>query len=266
MDKLQSTMSDVTNTGQNGAVQADCDVIEIKGLKKAFGKLKVLEGIDLTLNSPGITAILGPNASGKTTLIKCVLGMVIPDDGSIQINDANVIGKYEYRDRISYLPQIARFPENLRVREMLKMVESLRKRPSRVDELIAYYELEEVLNQRLGHLSGGTRQKINLVMALMYDNPVLILDEPSSGLDPIALLKTKDLIMAERAKGKQILITTHIMSLVEELADVVLFLLDGHIHFHGTPEDLRKQYGEEDLERCIARMLAEQGQNQDGHA
>ena len=248
----------MTDTSNENWASESVSSIGIKGLTKRFGKLEVLRDLNLELTQPGITAILGPNASGKTTLIKSVLGMVIPDSGEILINGKNVLGKWQYRDNIDYLPQIARFPENLRVKEMLAMIASLRSRESGAERLIDYYDLLDVLQQKLGHLSGGTRQKINLILALMYDNPLLILDEPSSGLDPLALLKTKDLIRSERDKGKQIIITTHIMDLVEELADVVVFLLEGKVHFHGTIAQLRQTYGEQSIERCIAAMLAEQ--------
>lgn len=230
-------------------------MIEIKQLHKSFGRNHVLRGIDLELGHSGITAVLGPNASGKTTLIKSILGMVIPDSGSILIDGKSVLGEWQYRDQIDYLPQIARFPENLRVRELLDMLKSLRIRRAREQDLIDYFDIRDTLDQRLGHLSGGTRQKVNLVAAFMYDNPLMILDEPSAGLDPLAIQRLKSVIFREKGNGKQILITTHIMSLVEELADEVVFLLEGRIHFRGTLSRLRALYGEEDVEACIARML-----------
>lgn len=215
----------------------------------------MLKGINLSLVKPGITAILGPNASGKTTLIKSVLGMVIPDSGEINMHGKSVLGEWEYRDTLDYLPQIARFPDNLKVRELIKMIQSFRDRPDRSKELIEFFGLEESLGQRLGHLSGGTRQKVNIVVAFMYDNPVMILDEPSAGLDPAALQLVKKLITKEKAKGKLILITTHIMNLVEELADEIVFLLDGVIHFRGTTNALLTEYGESDVEKSIAQLL-----------
>ncbi|MDX1409206.1 MAG: ABC transporter ATP-binding protein [Saprospiraceae bacterium] len=230
-------------------------MITIEQLHKSFGRNHVLRGIDLDLGEPGITAVLGPNASGKTTLIKSILGMVIPDEGNITMNDQSILGEWRYRDQIDYLPQIARFPENLRVRELIAMIKSLRSRASREQELIDFFDIRATLDQRLGHLSGGTRQKVNLVVAFMYDNPLMILDEPSAGLDPLAIQRLKSLIFREKGKGKQILITTHIMSLVEELADEIVFLLEGRIHFRGSLARLRKLYGEEDVEACIARML-----------
>lgn len=230
-------------------------MINIQHLHKAFGKNQVLKGIDLTFDKPGITAVLGPNGSGKTTLIKSILGMVIPNQGDITVMGENIKGKWAYRDQIDYLPQIARFPENLKVSELLRMVKDLRSRDANDKKLIEFFELEPFLDQRLGNLSGGTRQKVNIVQAFMYDSPMMILDEPTAGLDPVAMIRLKELINNERAKGKTILITTHIMSFVEEMADEIVFLLEGHIHFRGSLQSLKNQYQESNLERAIAKML-----------
>jgi Cu-processing system ATP-binding protein len=167
----------------------------------------------------------------------------------------NIKGKWAYRDQIDYLPQIARFPENLKVSELLRMVKDLRSRDANDKKLIEFFELEPFLDQRLGNLSGGTRQKVNIVQAFMYDSPLMILDEPTAGLDPVAMIRLKELINHEKAKGKTILITTHIMSFVEEMADEIVFLLEGHIHFRGSLQTLKTQYQESNLERAIAKIL-----------
>lgn len=231
-------------------------MIEIYNLHKRFGKLDVLKGIDLRFEEMGkISAILGPNGSGKTTLIKCILGMVLPDQGEIRINRQSVQGQFAYREAIDYLPQIARFPENLTVREVIDLIQDIRGRATDETYLLELFGLEPYLNKRLGALSGGTKQKVNLTLAFMYDSPILILDEPTSGLDPIALIRLKDLIRAERQKGKTILITTHIINLVEELADEIVFLLEGKIYFRGAPNLLKLRYATDDLERAIAAIL-----------
>jgi Cu-processing system ATP-binding protein len=233
-------------------------MISIQHLRKKFGKNEVLKGIDLHFDQPGITAVLGPNGSGKTTLIKCLLGMVIPDSGCICMDGENIGGQWAYRERLSYLPQIARFPENLTPRELFSMVKDLRKSSATDEELIQLFDLSPHLNKRLSNLSGGTRQKINLVLAFMYDTPYLILDEPTSGLDPVAMLHLKELIEREKQRGKTILITTHIMGFVEEIADDIIFLLEGQIHFKGSLRTLKLQYQESSLERAIAAMMLQQ--------
>lgn len=233
-------------------------MISIKHLHKSFGKNHVLNGVNLLFDKPGITAVLGPNGSGKTTLIKSILGMVLPDEGEIVVQGENIRGKWQYREHIAYLPQIARFPDNLTVSELLKMVKDLRGAGASDEKLMDLFELKPFLDKRLGNLSGGTRQKVNLVLAFMYDCPLIILDEPTAGLDPVSLVRLKDLIEDHRTKGKTILITTHVMSLVEELADEVVFLLEGHIHFRGNLKVLRETFNETNVERAIAALLERQ--------
>ena len=231
-------------------------MIEFKNLYKRFGKLTVLDGLDLAIKKGGIFAILGPNGSGKTTLIKCLLGMVIPNKGDITYNDESVLRKWNYRNNLNYLPQIANFPANLTVIELLKMVKNLRPKKANDEELIKLFGLEEFLNKKLGNLSGGTKQKVNIVLTFMFDSDLIILDEPTTGLDPISLIHLKELIRKEKSKGKTILITTHIMSVVDELADEIVFLLDGKIYFKGSIEALKEQTNNNNLEHAIANLIS----------
>lgn len=230
-------------------------MIRINGLHKQFGPLTVLEDLDLTINSSGIYAILGPNGSGKTTLIKSILGMVIPNSGEISYKGQSVIKEWDYRSTIAYLPQIANFPHNLTVLELIKMVKNLRAIPSRETELIEQFGLTPFLDKKLGNLSGGTKQKVNLVLTFMFESDLIILDEPTTGLDPVVLVELKKIIEEEKAKGKTILLTTHIMSLVDEIADEVVFLLDGKIYFNGTVDSLKLETHEPNLEKAIAHLI-----------
>jgi Cu-processing system ATP-binding protein len=230
-------------------------MVDIQQLYKSFGQVDVLQGINLKLDQQGIIAILGPNGSGKTTLIKSMLGMVIPQKGKIFIDEEQVIGQWKYRDRISYMPQIANFPQNIKVSELIDMIKNLRSETSLDEQLINLFKLGPFLDKKLGNLSGGTRQKVNIVLTFMFDSPLIILDEPTTGLDPVALIYLKKLIAEERDKGKMILITTHIMNLVEEIADRVIFLLDGNIYFDGTVATLKENTGQSNLERAIAEIL-----------
>lgn len=233
-------------------------MIEFKNLHKRFGKLTVLDGLDLAIKKGGIFAILGPNGSGKTTLIKCLLGMVIPNKGEIYFNNESVLRKWDYRNNLNYLPQIANFPPNLTVIELIEMVKNLRPKESNEQDLIDLFGLKSFLNKKLGNLSGGTKQKVNIVLTFMFDSELIILDEPTTGLDPIALIHLKELIQKEKAKGKTILITTHIMSVVDELADEIVFLLDGKIYFKGSIEALKKQTNNDNLEHAIANLISKQ--------
>ena len=232
-------------------------MIEIKGIRKSFGKLEVLKGFDFSLSNGNITAVLGPNGSGKTTLIKSILGLVVPTAGQIFFDGKSIRKDWEYRRQIGYLPQIARFPENLKVQELIKMVKNLRNLPGNEQELIEIFGLDPFLNKQLGNLSGGTRQKVNIVLGFMFDSPLLILDEPTAGLDPIALIKLKELIEQRRKAGKTILFTTHIMTLVEEIAEDIVFILEGKPFFSGKLEEIQAQRNEQNLEKLIAGILEE---------
>ena len=232
-------------------------MIEVKDLYKKFGKNEVLKGIDLNIERGGIFSVLGPNGSGKTTLIKCILGMVLPDSGNISINGKALKNNYKYRNEIDYLPQIANFPGNLKVSELIAMIKDLRDSKATKDqELIELFKLQPFLNKKLANLSGGTKQKVNLVLPFMFDSPLIILDEPTSGLDPISHLRLKNLIFSEREKGKTILVTSHILSFVEEIADEIVFLLEGKIYFKGSIPDLKAKTEQPDFEHAIASILS----------
>jgi len=232
------------------------NVIEISNLYKSFGKTKVLVGIDQTFEESKITVILGPNGSGKTTMIKSILGMVIPDKGSIKVLNSNIQNQWSYRDSISYMRQIANFPANLTVKELINMITDIRvSNNTKQLELIKDFGLQSFMKVRLSNLSGGTKQKVNIMLAFMYDSPIMILDEPTNGLDPVALIRLKELIKEKKEAGISLIITTHIMQLVEELADEIIFLLDGNIYFKGTVDSLKNKFEEQDIERAIAKIL-----------
>ncbi|WP_033961489.1 ABC transporter ATP-binding protein [Psychroserpens jangbogonensis] len=232
-------------------------MVNIENLHKKFGKNQVLSGLDLTINEGGIFAVLGPNGSGKTTLIKSILGMVIPNKGVINVLGENIKKNSNYRHKIDYLPQIANFPSNLKVKELIKMIKDLRKNTNEDQRLIELFKLEPFLDKKLGNLSGGTKQKVNIVLTFMFDSPLIILDEPTTGLDPISLIRLKDLIQAEKAKGKTILITSHIMSFVEEVSDEIVFLLEGKIYFRGSISELKTKTNQPDFEHAIASILTD---------
>ena len=232
-------------------------MIKIENLHKRFSKNQVLSGVDLNISEGGIFAVLGPNGSGKTTLIKCILGMVIPNKGNIFVGSTSVKNNWTYRQDIDYLPQIANFPSNLSVNELIKMIKDLRNKSCDDQHLIEHFQLQPFLDKKLGTLSGGTKQKVNLLLTFMFDSPLIILDEPTSGLDPIALIRLKELIQQEKAKGKTIVITSHIMSFVEEVSDEIVFLLEGQIYFKGSISDLKTKTNQPDFEHAIASILTE---------
>lgn len=230
-------------------------IIEINGLKKTFGKLEVLKGLSCEFPAGKVISVLGPNASGKTTLIKSILGMVIPDSGEILFKGKPVINTFEYKSAIGYMPQIGRYPENMKMGQLFDMMKDLRKAPVQDDDLVRIFNLESMFNKAMRTLSGGTRQKVSAALAFMFNPDVLILDEPSAGLDPLAAELLKDKIKEQRAKGKLILITSHIMSEVDEIADSVLYLFEGRVKFYKALDQIKVETGEERLGKALTKIL-----------
>jgi Cu-processing system ATP-binding protein len=231
-------------------------LVRITNLAKAFGSLPVLHSVDLAVRPGRVMAIVGPNGAGKTTLIKSLLGLTHPDAGEIWFAGSGVSGDEAYRARIGYMPQIARYPENLTGAELLAMLKDLRGAGARLDEeLIDLLDLESALAKPLRVLSGGTRQKVNAVMAFLFAPELLVLDEPTAGLDPLSSRILKDKILAARASGRTFIVTSHIMNELEELADDVAFMLDGRALFVGTLAELKRMTAQTTLERAIATMM-----------
>jgi len=232
------------------------EAVRVKNLKKRYGKLEVLKGINFVTNFGKITAILGPNASGKTTLVKCILGHVVPSDGEIYVKGLSTFKDVEYKKFIGYAPQEPDFPENLTPAEILNLISSVRETPpSRAKELMKTFGLENFMKRKIKNLSGGTKQKVNLLLALSFDAEILILDEPTVGLDPISNVRFKEVIIEEKERGKAILMSSHIISEVEELADEILFLMDGKVRIRGSVEEVKRIAGERKLERAIVKLL-----------
>lgn len=232
-------------------------MIIASNVSKRFGKLKVLDDVSVTCGKGECIALIGPNGCGKTTLIKCVLGMVIPNSGFITFNGKNITHDWQYRSRIGYMPQIGRYPDNMSIGQVLGMMKDIRGRAEKKldEELISRFGLNDMLNKRMRTLSGGTRQKVSASLAFLFDPDVLILDEPTAGLDPVSSEILKEKIIAEKAKGKLVLITSHILSELDDLVTQVVFMQDGKICFHKNLDALREETGEEKLSKAIARVM-----------
>ncbi|MCF8241786.1 MAG: ABC transporter ATP-binding protein [Melioribacteraceae bacterium] len=231
-------------------------MININRLVKNYGRFEVLKNIDLSIEKGKINYIVGPNGSGKSTLIKIILGLVKPTGGEVFIGEHKINSDSDYRSKIGYMPQAASFPENLKVREVIEMVKDLRNHKSDFDlDLTEKFRLEREMRKKLCDLSGGTRQKVNAAIAFMFNPELLILDEPTAGLDPVSSSILKDKIIKERNAGKTIILTSHILSELEELADNVIFLLEGRIYFYGTLSKLILTTEQKNLERAIASIM-----------
>lgn len=232
-------------------------MITISNITKKFGKLAALDDVSINCVSTECIALIGPNGSGKTTLIKSILGMVVPDKGTIQFNNKNIAHNWIYRKHIGYMPQIGKYPENMTIGQIFEMMKSIRNDEtiSLDEELINEFGLDKLLEKRMGTLSGGTRQKVSASLAFLFNPDVLILDEPTAGLDPVASEILKEKISKEKTKGKLILITSHILSELDDLVTHIIFMQDGKLKFHKPIETLRSETGELKLSKAIANIM-----------
>ena len=231
-------------------------MIEITQLTKTFRKFKALDNISLHFERGQTISLLGPNGSGKTTLIKSILGLVIPGKGTIKINGAAIKDQWDYRSQIGYMPQIGRYPENMTIGQVIKMLKEIRKDCKRYDEeLIEGFDIPAVQHKTMRSLSGGTRQKVSACLAFLFSPEIFILDEPTAGLDPLASELLKDKIVKERANGKLILITSHVLSDLDDITSHIVYLQEGKLLLYKTVEELKKLTGQEKLNKIIAAIM-----------
>jgi len=232
-------------------------MIIASNVTKQFGKMKALDNVSVKCNKGECIALIGPNGSGKTTFIKCVLGMVVCDSGFITFNDKNIRHDWKYRENIGYMPQIGRYPDNMTIGQILDMMKDIRRKTGGAidEELVKQFGLHALLGKRMRTLSGGTRQKVSASLAFLFNPDVLILDEPTAGLDPVASEILKEKIIAEKRKGKLILVTSHILSELDDLVTQVIYMQEGKLCFHKNINDLREDTGEQKLSKAIASIM-----------
>lgn len=231
-------------------------MIEVKNISKKFGKLQVLNDISVKMDKGECIAMIGPNGCGKTTLIKSILGMVLPNSGEIFFDNKSILKDIEYRKNIGYMPQIGRYPENMTIGQIISMVKGIRNSDEILDEELYHsFEIEKLLDKKMRTLSGGTTQKVSATLAFMFNPEVLILDEPTAGLDPLASEILKDKIIKERENGKLILITSHLLSELDDLISQIVFLQDGHLVFHKSVDQLKADTNEEKISSSIIHVL-----------
>jgi Cu-processing system ATP-binding protein len=238
-------------------------MIEIKNIYKKFGKLEVLNDINLSFKKGECIALIGPNGCGKTTLIKSILGMVIPSKGDILFNKKSILKEFKYREQIGYMPQIGRYPDYMTVGQIIEMIKKIRNSDQVLDEdLVEAFELEKIVDKQMRTLSGGTTQKVSATLAFLFNPEVLILDEPTAGLDPLASEILKEKIIKEKEKGKLILITSHLLSELDDLITQIIYMQDGTVHFHQTIADLLESTNEQKISKAIAKILKNKSNEQ----
>jgi Cu-processing system ATP-binding protein len=240
-------------------------MIRVEHINKRFRKLQALDDVSAQFEKGQVISLIGPNGSGKTTLIKCILGMVRPNNGKIFVDDELINGDPSYREKIGYMPQIGRYPDNMKVGQLFRMLKNIRNADeSKIDNyLVEQFDLKKIFEKPMRTLSGGTRQKVSAAVAFLFDPSILILDEPTAGLDPLASEILKEKILAEKKKNKLILITSHILSDLDELTTHIMYMQDGKMQFFKDIEALQEETGELKLGKAIARIMkGEQFNNQ----
>lgn len=228
-------------------------------LTKTFGRLTALDDVSVTMKRGRSVLLVGPNGSGKTTFIKCVLGLVIPDQGTLTLDGESLLAKPDLRRHIGYMPQIGRFPDHLKVGQLIDMMREIRRGThERTDEdLIESFAIGRFAHQPARTLSGGMRQKLSAGLAFLFDPDVLILDEPTAGLDPAAAEILKEKVRDVRGRNKLILLTSHIFSDLDDITSDLMHLIEGRLQFCRPLGELMEEHGETKLSRIVARLMRE---------
>lgn len=238
-------------------------MIESKALTKSFGKFRALDQISARMDAGMAVSLVGPNGSGKTTFLKCLLGLVLPDSGDLLLDEQSVLNGWNYRTKIGYMPQIGRYPDHMRVGQVFDLVRDLRRDFTAPvdDDLLKAFEVDRFAHKSMRTLSGGTRQKVSACLAFLFNPQVLILDEPTAGLDPVAAEILKEKVLAEKAKNKLILLTSHILSDLDELTTHVMYLIEGQLQFFDPIDSLKNRTGEDKLNRALAQVMKNHASN-----
>jgi Cu-processing system ATP-binding protein len=233
-------------------------MISIKKVNKNFGKLDALKNVTLELTIGRSYALVGPNGSGKTTLLKSILGLVIPTSGEITFDNKSIAKDWMYRENIGYMPQIGRYPENMTIGQLIDMMKNIRKNATDLDDhLIEAFKLYKIYDKRMHALSGGTRQKVSAALAFLFNPPVLVLDEPTAGLDPISVEILKEKILEEKGRDKLLIISSHILSDLDELTTDMIYIFEGKLHYNNTIQALKEETQEKKLGKAIATMIGQ---------
>jgi ABC-2 type transport system ATP-binding protein len=213
--------------------------IAVRGLRKAYGKLEAVRGVDFEIEEGEVFGLLGPNGAGKTTIVEILEGYRKRDAGEVAVlgHDPERPGR-EFRERIGVVLQQSELYKNVTVLEMHRMFAGYYQRSRDVDEVIELVGLESKRDARVKTLSGGQKRRLDLGIALVGDPDLVFLDEPTTGFDPAARRAAWDMIRSLRALGKTVLLTTHYLDEAEQLADRVAVMREGVIVRVGTPREL----------------------------
>lgn len=217
--------------------------IKIDNLSKSYGNQKALDSVSFSIKSGEVVGLLGPNGAGKSTLMKSVTGAILPDSGEIKVDEFSVLNQpIETKKRIGFLPENNPLYYEMYVREYLKFVADIRnEKKERIEEVIKKVGLTPESHKKIGQLSKGYKQRVGLAQAILSNPDILILDEPTNGLDPNQILEIRDVIR-EIGKSKTVILSTHIMQEVEALCSRVILLNKGKIVSDSPIEEFKGQY------------------------
>ncbi len=216
-------------------------VLEIKNLNKSYGKKQALTDVNLNLERGRIVGLLGPNGSGKTTMIKLINGLLTPNSGSITV-DGNAIGK-ESRIAVSYLPDKTYLPDWIKVNDIIKMFSDFYENfdPAKAMDMLSKLNING--NERLKTLSKGTKEKVQLILVMSRNAKLYLLDEPIGGVDPAARDYILNTIITTYNPDASVVISTHLISDIERVLDEAIFINNGHIVLHDTVDNIREKEG-----------------------
>lgn len=232
--------------------------ISIRGITADYGHGPVIEDISFDVGAGEIFGLIGLNGVGKTTLIKIILGLMEASKGEVLVFGGNGLDA-ETKGKIAYLPEKFEPPPFLSGLEFVKFSQALYKRPFSEDAVLQAADRVSLqrasLKRRVNTYSKGMRQKTGLLGTWMTGCPLLILDEPMSGLDPLARVLVKDEILACKKQGMTVFLSSHILSDMDEMCDRIAIIHDGRLQFTGKPQELKKQAGQEYLERAFLKVI-----------
>ncbi|HEU4395418.1 MAG TPA: ABC transporter ATP-binding protein [Planctomycetota bacterium] len=242
-------------------------MIEVRDLRKTYGETEAVRGLSFEVRAGEVLGLVGPNGAGKTTTLRCIAGILPPTAGRIRIAGHDLAADtVAAKSALAWIPDDPRFFENLTVEDHLRFIARLYRTPEgekRIPRLLAEFELADKAEALPAALSRGMKQKLSLACAFLHDPRAILFDEPLTGLDPIAIRWAKDAIAARAREGSAVVVSSHLLHLVEELADRVLIILKGSLSAIGTVEELRAAHPElgagAGLEEIFLRMAAPPG-------
>ncbi|MBU7043813.1 MAG: ABC transporter ATP-binding protein [Theionarchaea archaeon] len=219
-------------------------MIQVRGLHKVYKKVKAVDDLSFTLHDGEILGLVGPNGAGKTTTLKCLCGVVLPTDGLILIDDYNLsTDEQAAKQLLAFVPETPNPYEILTVYEHMKFISllySVEDPDPKIHELLTVFELYEKRDDLVNSLSKGMKQKLTICCALVHDPKMLLLDEPLIGIDPRGARTLKDMLIQRVAQGKSVIISSHMLYLVEELCHSILIIDHGRKIAEGSLEEIRK--------------------------